>query len=91
MIVGLILMVAGIKGTHKDLFAVLKDDFTGSGNFFVWVLACIIVVSVGYIEKVRPVSDAFLTLIILVIILYNGQHGLFQNFVDQIRDGTRGK
>lgn len=88
---GVILVIAAIRGKQKDLFDLLKDDFTGSGNYFVWVIAVGFLVALGYIDKLKPVSNAFLTLVILVIILSNSRDGrnIFASFFDQIRDGTK--
>jgi len=88
--IGLIFMIAAVKGNHKDLFELLKKDFTGQDNFFVWVLAIIILVAIGNVEKLRPISNAFLGLIVLVIIIGNGKKGLFENFMSQLRAGTGG-
>lgn len=86
--VGLILLVAAIRGTQKDLFEVLRDDFTGSGNYFVWVVAVGVIVAFGYIEKLRPISNAFLTLVVVVIFLAN--KGLIPSFFAQVKEGTQG-
>jgi len=88
--IGLILMIAAIRGKEKDLFSTLKNDFTGDKNFFVWIMAIFFLVGLGNVEKFRPISNAFLVLIVLVIIIGNGRKGLFENFVKQLKDGTRG-
>jgi len=90
ILIGLILITAAVKGKHKDLFGLLKSDFTGSDNFFVWVLAIVILVAIGNVERLRPVSNAFLVLLILVIIVGNGRKGLFENFMRQLKEGTKG-
>jgi len=87
---GLILMIAAIRGKHKDLFDLLKLDFTGSDNFFVWVLAIILLVAAGNVEQLKPITNGFLILIILVIILSNGKKGLFEKFMQQLKEGTGG-
>lgn len=89
LVFGLIAIVAGIRGKHDELFALLKDDFTGSQNFFVWVMAIAFLVMIGNVERIRPVSDAFLGLIIVVMILANGRNGLFDKFVQEVKAGTQ--
>ena len=86
---GLILIVAAIRGKHDDLFKLLKDDFSGSDNFFVWLLAIVFLVALGNVERLRPVTDAFLGLIIVVIILANGRNGLFNKFISEMKAGTQ--
>lgn len=90
LIVGMIFLVSAIKGTQHDLWMLVKSDFTGSGNFFYWVLAIIIIVVLGNIKSIRPVTDAFLGLVILVIILaqYKGGNDLFSSFISQVKEGT---
>lgn len=90
LLFGIVLLVAAIRGkkqTH-DLLDLLKDDFTGDNNFFVWVLAVIILVALGNIERIRPVTDAFLVLLILVMVLATGKRGLFDKLLSEIKAGT---
>lgn len=84
---GLVLLIAGFRGKHDDLFDLLKDDFTGSNNFFVWVMAVVFLVALGNIERLRPFTDAFLILIVIVIVLAND--GLPEKFMREIKDGTK--
>lgn len=87
----LIILVAAYKGTQEDLFAVLKDDFTGSGNFVYWVLAIVLIVAAGNIKALKRFSDGFLVLVILGIVLSQYKRtNLLQSFIDQVRQGTQG-
>ena len=92
LIVGLIVLTAAIKGkdASKDLWKQVKSDFTGQNNFFYWVLAIILIVALGNVKVLKPVTDAFLGLVILVIILaqYRGGRDLFSDFISQVRNGT---
>lgn len=83
-------ITAGVKGCETDLYNALKSDFTGDKNFFIWIVAVVFIVAIGNIKEVRPVSNAFLGLIIIVIIIQNGKQGLFQNFLQQVKAGTGG-
>jgi hypothetical protein len=89
IVVGLVLLVASIRGTQKELFDTLKSDFTGSNNFVFWVLALGIISALGTIKTIRPVTQGFLALVILVIFLVN--RGLIPSFIDQVKRGTSGK
>lgn len=90
LFVGIIFMVTAIRGTQGELFTLLKDDFAGTNNFFVWVMAIVIIVLAGNIKAFKPVSDAFLGLVILVIIVANYGRGkdLIGSFLDQVKAGT---
>lgn len=89
LFLGILVIVVAIKKTHRDLFALLKDDFTGPNNFFYWLLAIAVLVIVGYNKTIRPLSDAFITLLIVVLILAN--KGLFAKFRSELAAGTSGK
>lgn len=93
LVSGLLLVTAAINNSHCNLFDLLKADFTGPNNFFYWVLAIVILVSLGSIKQIRPMTDAFLALVILVIVLvaYKNNTNLFQYFMQQVRNGTRGE
>jgi len=89
IVIGVILLVAVIKGNQCDLLNLVKSDFTGSNNFILWVTAVVIIVAIGNVKAIRPVSDAFLGLVILVIIVANYKNGnIFTNFTNQLKSGT---
>jgi len=81
--VGLALLISAVRGTLTSspapwspqgwqgpgLLTLFYDAFVGPGNMFVWILALGLVGSVGYVRQLRPVSDAFLVLIIVVLII----------------------
>jgi hypothetical protein len=83
---GVLLMIAALRNKLDDLTAVLKDDFTGANNYFVWVLAIGLIVALGNIDDLKPVSNAFLTLVIVIILLAN--RGLLPSFIEQVKRGT---
>lgn len=76
LVVGAVLVVAGVRGTDDDLLTLLKGDFTGSPNFLSWLLAILLVGAFGYIEPLKPVSRAFLFLI-LVVLFFKSDTGFF--------------
>jgi len=80
---GLALFVAGVRDKQGDLFTLVHGDFTGAGNFIYWVLSILIVGSVGYVKDLKPLSDAFLMLILIVLFLTKGT-GFFDQFGKQI-------
>lgn len=90
LIIGLLLIIAAVKGKDKtqELVSLFKDDFTGSDNFINWVMVVIFLVLIGNVKAIKPISDAFLVLIILVMVIANGQKGLFDNFMRQVKEGT---
>lgn len=71
-------MIVGLRGTQADLYCLLKSDFTGSNNFLYWLGAVLLIGMIGYIPKLRPVSDAFIVLMIVALFLAS-KGGLFAN------------
>lgn len=91
LFLGLIFLVAAYQNTQDELFALLKQDFTGSGNFISWVLAFVFLIALGNIKAIRPITDAFLVLVLIALILAQyRQKDLFASFVQQVKDGTNG-
>ena len=71
-IVGIILLTAGVRGKQDDLFSLLKSDFTGQNNFIFWMISIFVIGALGYIPKLKPLSTAFLALVIVVLFLRKG-------------------
>lgn len=86
ILIGFGLLVVGYRGSQKDLFALLQKDFSGPGNFFVFALGIFVVGLVGYVPKLKGLSNAFMGLIIVVMILSN--KGFFNSFMAQVQ-GTQ--
>lgn len=74
--VALFLIAAGVNGKSKDLVALVEGDFvpsqTNGGGFGAWALAIFVIGAVGYIKPLKPIANAFLVLVILVLILAAG-------------------
>lgn len=88
LVIGLVFLIAAVRGTHGLLFETLKDDFTGPNNFIYWGLALFVISAAGYYRPLRPLSNAFMLLVVLVLFLSN--RGFFQKFMEQIGSTQRG-
>ncbi len=87
LIVALILIVSGFRGTSTDLFGLIKDD---SKQFIVYLFLIGTVGAVGYFTALRPIANAFLTLMILALVLGVAGNGLkFINGIDDFLKGTK--
>lgn len=71
VIIGMILLIAGIRDNVGNLGKLVAGDFSGPGNFFYWSVSIIIVGSLGYVPALKNPSRAFLILVLLVMILSN--------------------
>lgn len=87
IITGIVLVVAGVRGTEGDLFTLLKGDLSGPHNFEYWLISILIIGALGYIPDLKTLSRAFLVLVILVLLISNG--GFFQNFNQEFFQQTK--
>lgn len=72
LIIGVVLLTAGVRNTQNTLFSLLKGDFTGQSNFVFWFVSIMIIGSIGYIPKLKPISTGFLVLVLMVLFLTKG-------------------
>jgi hypothetical protein len=84
-IVGLLMIVTGVKGTYAQFGAQIAGDFTGSQPFTYWVAAILGIGSLGYIDALRTVSRLFLALILISMVLANG--GFFTKLTAALKQG----
>ena len=80
-IVGVILIVAGVRGQTTNLFALLKSDFSGQPNYFEWMIAIFLVGSIGYIKDLSTISRMFMFLVAAGLLYQNRQ--VFSEFTQQ--------
>lgn len=89
IIIGVVMITAAARDTvadYKDangnaqsgLTTLLKNDFIGTNNFTYWVLSILVIGAIGYIEPLKPISRAFLVLVVIVLIVSHG--GVFEQF-----------
>jgi hypothetical protein len=85
-------ILVGFQGTAGQLGALLKSDFTGKDNFGLWILAFVVVGSVGYIPQLKKLSDMFILIVIVGIIFANDKGsgssgGFFAKIQSAIQQG----
>lgn len=78
LIIGLVVLVAGARGQSSNLLQLVDEDFLSEGGYIPWAISILGIGAVGYIPKMKPISDAFILLVIIVLILAN--KGFFANF-----------
>ena len=90
LFVGSMLLISGAKGTTGDLSALLKEDFKptdGSPGFGTWIAAIILLGATGYVSALKPISNAFLVLLLIVLVLAN-QKGSRGGFFIQFKEAV---
>lgn len=92
ILIGLALVISAIRGTHGDLAKLLKNTFTGEGNFLIWIIVIGVLGLIGYNQKGQTFSRYAMALVLLAMVLANG--GVFEKFMSAISDmqdgGTSG-
>jgi hypothetical protein len=93
ILLGVLFLTAAVRGDKCNgqqcsdvLFSTIKDDFTGPNNFIYWGIALFVIGGAGYYKPLKPLSNAFLGLVILVLFISN--RGFFVKFMQQIRTTT---
>jgi hypothetical protein len=79
---GLVMVVASVRDTQSQLLNLLKADFKGQGNLLYWMVSILLIGAVGYIPDLKPVSRAFLVLVVIVLFLKSG--GVFTQFTQAL-------
>ena len=88
------LIVVGINNKLPELTALVKSDFTTQeaaigqrsvAPFQVWILAIFMAGALGYVKSLRPIANAFLVLIVIVLLLSH------KGFVTQFTAALEGK
>lgn len=87
VIVGLTMIVTGVKNTSAQFGQQLVGDFTGSGNFTYWLVAIGSVGALGYVPDFKQFSRVFLALIIIAMVLRNG--GVFSQLTAALQQGPQ--
>lgn len=91
LVMGSVLLIAGVRNTQTQLYGLLRNDFTGPNNFIYWFIAILLIGALGYVPKLKPISDGFLILVILVLFLKKGNPatntggGFFEQFLKQVK------
>ena len=79
IIIGILLIDVAIKGTYSQFFGTIKNIILGSNTqkpFWKWGLAIIVVASIGYYDKARPIAVAIIVLIFVVMLAENNSKTL---------------
>jgi len=86
LIVGLLLISAGIKGKENELGAQLGQDLVGPQGFIGWIAAIVALGGLGYVPGFERVSRYLLALMAIVILIVN--NGVFLNAQKALQDAS---
>lgn len=79
--IGILLIVAGIRGEAAKVGEILKDDFTRQPSFLAWIVAVWLIGMLATFKTTRPIGQGFYALLIVVLLLAN--KGFFTEFKKQ--------
>lgn len=89
LVFGVLFIVAAVRDTLKDsatnkgLITLLKSDVTGPNNFLYWIAVVVILGLIGTEDDLKPLSNAFLVLFVIVILL--GHKGFFSQLTSALQ------
>lgn len=87
ILIALILIVAAMKGQTARVTEILQSDlqagFSSVNQFGAWLVVILILSAVGSYKPLKPVSDGFIVLILIVFLLRN--QGFFPKVVEAFR------
>lgn len=88
-IIGIVLIVSAYKNTYSQLGSLVASDFTGSGNFLYWMIAILLIGSIGYYSSgSSKISKLFLVLIIIGILVSGNTANVLNTVLSQLNTGT---
>lgn len=82
IVIAVLLIVSGARGTYPQLKVLLIADFTGQHNFMNWIVALGAVGLLGYVPELQKFSRMFLAL--LIVSLFLAEKGFFAKFQQAI-------
>jgi hypothetical protein len=85
---GSLLLIAAVRDTQQDLYALVKKDLIGPNNFIQWMVAIVLIGSIGYIPKLKGFSAALLALVLVAIFLKRGT-GFFDQLTATLETTTK--
>lgn len=72
-VIGVLLIVAGVRGTTSQLFSLVKSDFSGQPNYFEWMIAIFLVGAIGYVKQLSTISRMMMILVAVGLLYKNKQ------------------
>jgi|SRR5579859_719900 len=98
IVIGALFLSAAVQGTVSDskpgagdgLVSLLKSDFIGPQSFLIWIAALWILGALGYIPGFKPIANALLVLVLVVLVIVDdrntsGGNGFIANLQSAIR------
>lgn len=88
LIIGILLVIVGINDRVDDLNTLLKEDFApsdGQPSFLLWVLIIGVIGLLGGLKSFKPVSNAFLVLLVIAVLLDAKDKGFIPQFTSAIK------
>jgi uncharacterized membrane protein YgcG len=87
ILIGLILISAGLKGTEHELGAQLAGDLTGTDGFIIWIVALSVLFVLGKIPGFgTPIKWMFALLFVVILV---GNPNFFTNLVQAVSDADQ--
>lgn len=83
---GLMLIVAGWRGTQQDFYGLVLGDFTGTPNFLEVFAAIAVLGALGSIKTIRPIAGGLLVLVVLAMLI--SRKGFLGQLASQVKSAS---
>jgi|ERR1700733_4035451 len=80
-VIGIVLIVSGVRGTTGALSSTVAQDFTPNGGYLRWVIGIGLVGAVGYIDELKTISRMFMAIVLIGLIWSN--KGVFSQLTQE--------
>lgn len=80
-VIGIVLIVSGVRGTTSTLASTVAQDFTPNGGYLRWVIGISAVGAIGYIDELKTISRMFMAIVLIGLIWSN--KGVFSQLTQQ--------
>lgn len=82
IILGIVLVDLGFRGTEHEFATQLGEDF-GGGQFWAWLAAIAIIGAVGYYSPLKRISNLGIALVVVALVFRNS--GVLAQFADVLK------
>lgn len=82
IVIGALLVSAGLRGKQTELYKLVVDDIAGRNSFLPWIGVFGLIYLLGKLGPLERVANAFAVLLIAVLLLTSGR-GFFDQLTSQ--------
>ncbi len=89
LIIGLLMVVTGLRGTYAQFGSQLASEFRGQNNFTYQLVALGAIGAVGYIPALQTMSRWLLAALLFILLIEKGNQSFFTQFTAALNTGPQ--